>query len=47
MTNASRDTTTGLFFEEKVHINNNGINLTKHALYSYLKNADKLERNLK
>lgn len=38
MTHASRDTTTGLRFEEKVHIKSNGIDLTKHNLYKYLKN---------
>ena len=37
MTNASRDTTTGLQFEEQVQIKSSGINLTKHNLYSYLK----------
>lgn len=37
MTHASRDTTTGLKFEEEVTIHRDGINLTKNALYSYLK----------
>lgn len=37
MTHASRDTSTGLKFEEKVQTNTNGINLTKHNLYKYLK----------
>lgn len=33
MTHASRNTTTGLLFEEKVKFNNKGIDLTKHNLY--------------
>lgn len=37
MTNASRDTSTGLIFEEKIKVNKKGINLTKHNLYRYLK----------
>lgn len=37
MTHASRNTITGLFFEEKVKINNEGIDLTKHNLYRFLK----------
>ena len=37
MTRASRDTTTGLWFEEQIHINNKGIDLTKNKLYTYLK----------
>jgi hypothetical protein len=32
-----RDTSTGLSFEKKVHIQNNGLNLSKYNLYSYLK----------
>ena len=36
MTHASRDTTTGLKFEDKVHIVSSGINLTKHNLYKYM-----------
>lgn len=32
----SRDTTTGLKFEEKVKIQSEGINLSKHNLYNYL-----------
>ena len=32
----SRDTTTGLKFEKKVQIQSDGINLTKHKLYTYL-----------
>ncbi len=37
MTHASRDTTTGLLFEERVKIQEQGINVTKHELYRYLK----------
>jgi hypothetical protein len=37
MTHASRDTTTGLAFENKVQLHKNGINLTKYNLYRYLK----------
>ena len=37
MTHASRDTTTGLLFEERVKIQENGVNVTKHELYRYLK----------
>ena len=42
MTNASRDTTTGLLFEKRITLNKQGINLTKHNLYKYLssKNID-------
>lgn len=36
MTHASRDTTTGLAFEEKVKIQAEGIDLTKHKMYQYL-----------
>ena len=36
MTHASRNTTTGLKFEEQVKINTTGINLTKHNLYRYM-----------
>lgn len=36
MTHASRDTTTGAKFEERVKINTTGINLTKHNLYKYM-----------
>ena len=36
MTHASRDTTTGLKFEEQVKIHTSGIELTKHKLYKYL-----------
>lgn len=41
MTHASRDTTTGLRFEDIIHLNLAGINLSKHNLYKYLK-----ERNI-
>ena len=37
MTHASRNTTTGTKFEEQIHVNSTGINLTKHNLYKYLK----------
>lgn len=37
MTHASRDTTTGLLFEERVKIQESGIDVTKHELYRYLK----------
>lgn len=37
MTHASRNTTTGLRFEEKVRIKSNGVDLTKYNLYRYLK----------
>ena len=37
MTHASRDTTTGLLFEERVKIKKEGIDVTKHELYRYLK----------
>jgi len=37
MIHASRDTTTGLRFEEEVTIHKDGIDLTKNKLYSYLK----------
>lgn len=36
MTHASRNTTTGLKFEETVKTTTDGINLTKHNLYKYL-----------
>ena len=36
-THASRDTSTGLKFEELVSIRGTGINLSKHALYRFLK----------
>ena len=35
MTHASRDTTTGLNFEEQMVINNDGIGLTRNNLYKY------------
>ena len=37
MTHASRDTTTGMTFENKIQLHKNGINLTKYNLYRYLK----------
>ncbi len=37
MTHASRDTTTGLRFEETIHLNLTGLNLSKHNLYKYIK----------
>lgn len=37
MTHASRNTTTGLMFEEQVSIKKDGVNLTKNRLYDYLK----------
>lgn len=37
MTHASRNTTTGALFEERVFLNKEGINLTKHNLYKFLK----------
>lgn len=37
MTHSSRDTTTGLDFEKLISMPKVGINLTKHKLYSYLK----------
>ena len=37
MTHASRDTTTGLLFEERVKTQKEGIDVTKHNLYRYLK----------
>ena len=40
MTHASRNTITGLVFENKVQLNKDGINLTKHNLYRYLKEQD-------
>jgi len=36
-THASRDTTTGAVFEIKVHMEQNGIDITKHNLYRFLK----------
>lgn len=36
MINASRDTTTGLRFEERVVLKKRGIDLTKHKLYYFL-----------
>ena len=38
MSKVSRDTTTGIAFENKtVGLNQHGINVTKHSLYSYMK----------
>ncbi len=37
-THASRDTTTGLLFEEKVQMEAVGENISKHALYRFLAN---------
>ena len=39
-THASRDTTTGLLFEEKVHMEEVGENISKHALYRFLASRD-------
>ena len=36
-THASRDTTTGLLFEEKVRMKQIGEDISKHALYRFLK----------
>lgn len=36
-THASRNTTTGLIFEEKVKMEENGIDISKHNLYRFLK----------
>ena len=35
-THASRNTTTGLVFEDTISMARDGINLTKHNLYKYL-----------
>ena len=35
----SRDTTTGLRFEEQVSVKHNGIDLTKYKLYAYLQSC--------
>lgn len=37
MTHASRDTTTGLEFEAAIRMKRNGIDLSKHKLYAFLK----------
>ena len=37
MNNSSRDTSSGLKFEEQVKINDSGIDVSKHNLYRYLK----------
>lgn len=39
-THASRDTSTGLIFEEKVRMEQVGEDISKHALYRFLKNKD-------
>lgn len=36
MTHASRDTTTGLFFEKKIQIENSGENISQHDFYRFL-----------
>lgn len=36
-TNASRNTTTGLMFENYVHMKSNGIDVSKNNLYKYMK----------
>ena len=41
MTFASRDTTTGARFEERISINSKGVNLTKNKLYKYLTSKGK------
>lgn len=40
MNNFSRDTSTGLHFEEEVKINQKGIDVSKHNLYRYLKSKN-------
>lgn len=37
MTHASRNTKTGLAFEDKTHISSTGIDVSKNKLYTYLK----------
>lgn len=39
-THASRNTTTGLAFENYVHMKSHGIDVTKHKLYKYLKSQN-------
>ena len=46
MTHSSRDTSTGLIFEEKNRIAAKGINLTKHNLYKYLEDNNINWRNI-
>lgn len=46
MTHASRNTITGLNFENTVHAPINGINLSKHELYKYLKKCNINWKNL-
>lgn len=37
MTHASRNTKTGLAFEDRTHISSTGIDVSKNKLYTYLK----------
>ena len=46
MTHSSRDTSTGLIFEEKNRIAAKGINLTKYNLYKYLESNNINWRNI-
>ena len=46
MTHATRNTTTGLQFEEQVQVKNVGIDLTKYKLYKYLEKNDINWKNL-
>lgn len=39
-TNASRNTTTGLAFENYVHMKSHGIDVSKHKLYKYLESQN-------
>ena len=52
MTHASRNTSTGLRFEERVQMQEEGIDISKNKLYTFLKNkginwADYISRQLK
>ena len=40
VTHASRNTTTGLIFETQTQMKKTGIELTKHKLYSFLKDQN-------
>lgn len=40
VTHASRNTTTGLIFETQIQMKKTGIELTKHKLYSFLKDQN-------
>ena len=40
VTHASRNTTTGLIFETQIQMKKIGIELTKHKLYSFLKDRN-------